>query len=456
MRLTMSGVDFSGGDTFPAGLDFQKEYNSESWEIFRCCILRTLMSFDGRRAEDGGADALPDLASAPPEISPDGLVWTFFIREGIHYSPPLQNVEVVAGDFVRALQREADSSIVKGGSYSSYAFYYSVIEGFDDVREGRATTISGLEALNDHTLVVRLTRPCGELGYRFAMPATAPIPPNQTDPLAPYGIATGHDHDEGGFLVGTGPYMIEGTGNLDFGVAATEQTPVPGFVPGRSLTLVRNPSWDPQSDPLRAAYTDRMEFSISPAPAAPFDSPRFLSEVRRMQKRWLHDTESGKTDMVFNVFQQVSDMDVARYRKDPALIPYLHLDPRDWIQMLSMNLAVPPFNDIHVRRAVNLVIDKHALQRDSPSQSIATHIALDSEEANSSSGTTPTLATSRSHAVRWRSPATITMRTDAAMTHHAEPSRHARWWIPSRRTSKRSALNSILTARLSYPLRRWR
>jgi peptide/nickel transport system substrate-binding protein len=367
----------SGADDFLAALDFQREYDAEPWEIFRCCLLRTLMSFDGRPAEDGGADALPDLASAPPEISADGLVWTFSIREGIHYSPPLQDVQVVAADFVRVLQREANSSIMTGG-YSptgGYPEYYSVIQGFDDVREGRATGISGLETPDDHTLIVRLTQPSGELGYRFAMPATAPIPADPTDPLAPYGIATGHDHNEGRFLVGTGPYMIEGTGDLDLTRPATGQTPVAGFVPGTSLTLVRNPSWDAASDPLRAAYSDRMEFSISPAAV-----DDHMQE--KLQEKWVYDTESGKTDMVFDTFQQVPDKDVARYRNDPTLVPYLHVDTQDWIRSLPMNVAAPPFDDIHVRRAANFVIDKRAIQRRASIDSIATHIGLDSEEGS--------------------------------------------------------------------------
>jgi peptide/nickel transport system substrate-binding protein len=367
LRLAMSGSDVTGSNVFTAGLDFQNEWESESWEIFRCCVLRTLMSFDGRPVDDGGADALPDLSSSSPEISNDGLVWTFSIRSGVHYSPPLQDVEVVAGDFVRALQREADASIVKTG----YPSYYSVIQGFDDVREGRASRISGLETPDDHTLVVRLTRPCGELGFRFAMPATAPIPPDPTDPLAPYGIATGHDNSEGRFLVGTGPYMVEGTADLDFTVPPARQTPVAGFIPAKSLTLVRNPSWIATSDPLRAAYVDRMEFSIG---------PRAIDDHTR--ERWVKDTEEGKIDLVFSSFPLVSEENVARYRGNPALAPHLHVDTQDWIQFLTMNLAVPPFNDVHVRRAVNLAIDKQALVREEPNQGIATHIGLDSEEGN--------------------------------------------------------------------------
>ena len=59
--------------------------------------------------------------------------------------------------------------------------------------------------------MVKLTEPAGDLPWRFAMPATAPIPPNPSDPKAVLGVAEGHTTNYGRFLVGTGPYMFEGS-----------------------------------------------------------------------------------------------------------------------------------------------------------------------------------------------------------------------------------------------------
>ena len=49
----------------------------------------------------------PGLATAWT-ISADGLTYTFTIKPGIMYAPPLQDVEITAQDFVRALERESD------------------------------------------------------------------------------------------------------------------------------------------------------------------------------------------------------------------------------------------------------------------------------------------------------------------------------------------------------------
>ena len=75
-----------------AAFDPQKEYYSVTWEYYRCCLLRTLMSYKGVPTAQGGADIFPDLAAAEPEVSADGLTWTFTIKPGVNYAPPFQEI----------------------------------------------------------------------------------------------------------------------------------------------------------------------------------------------------------------------------------------------------------------------------------------------------------------------------------------------------------------------------
>jgi len=89
-----------------AGFDPQRSYGSVSWEFLRCCLARTLFAYSGQPGREGGGEARPDLASSW-EVSADGLTWTFRIREGLRYGPPLEDVEITAADFVRALLRTA-------------------------------------------------------------------------------------------------------------------------------------------------------------------------------------------------------------------------------------------------------------------------------------------------------------------------------------------------------------
>jgi peptide/nickel transport system substrate-binding protein len=352
-------------------LDPQRAYDPIPWELFRCCLLRTLYSYNGRPTEDGGAQLRPDLAAGAPEISPDGLMWTFRLREGLRFAPPFEDTPITALDLVRALERTARVTSPEVG----YAFYFEVIRGFEDYSSGAADSIVGLETPDDRTLVVRLDRVTSDLGFRFSLAATAPIPE---------GAADVHDADYASFLVASGPYMIEGTARLDPSAPPDERQPADGFVPPviedfavrtpGSLALVRNPSWDPATDRLRAAYPDRIEVALGG-----LDDEEIGGLV-----------DAAEVDLAFGLggspFEQV-----ARYRDDPALEDRLFLHPNDGGFAVTMNLAVPPFDDVHVRRAVAYAIDKPALVEmlSRPPHlplghtgEVATHIAPDALEGS--------------------------------------------------------------------------
>jgi len=69
-----------------------------------------------------------------------------------------------------------------------------------------------------------------------------------------------------------------------------------------------------------------------------------------------------------------------QFSTDPALQPQLQIWPTDGVRYLEFNLAQPPFDDIHVRKAANLVMDKAGLQRTwggAANGEIATHIIPD-------------------------------------------------------------------------------
>jgi ABC-type transport system substrate-binding protein len=350
--------------TFPTpkadALDPQVGTWFDSAELFRCCLLRTLFSYSGRPARDGGAEIHPDLAVGMPETSANALTWTFRIRPGVRYAPPIDR-EIVAADFVRAMQREAR---IPNGQ----AWVYSVIAGFDQYREGKTSTISGLETPDRYTLRVRLNQAAADLPYRFTLSNSAPIPPSP-DATAAYGVATGHDTGYGRFLVASGPYMIKGSPQLDFTAAPGAQRPVSGFVPGAALTLVRNPSWNPSRDPLRPAYLDEIQITIGMSR----DEAAHMWEVRQADLVWLPSPPF-----------QVQSWLVDKVRANRTL-GELNLNSRDTFRYISMNLAVPPFDDIHVRKAVNYIINKRALvdaYGGDVGALIATHIAPDSLENN--------------------------------------------------------------------------
>lgn len=243
--------------------------------VNRCCLSRSLLSYSGQPTEQGGTEPRPDVASALPEVTADGLTWTFRLKPGLHYGPPLESVPIRAADFVRAVERGL--SLGPRETLTDL----SMIRGVAEFKTGQADTIAGLETPDDQTLVVHLVQPTGDLSYRFSMPDTAPIPPAANG--ARLGVADGHAEDYADFLVSSGPYRVEQSSQ----VVSPDGETWDGL-----LVLVRNLSWIPGSDDLRPAYPDRIEVvlgdlsqldmnSASASKTAPWTSWHALAPHRR-------------------------------------------------------------------------------------------------------------------------------------------------------------------------------
>jgi peptide/nickel transport system substrate-binding protein len=331
-----------------AGFDPQKEYYAVAWAFYRCCLARTLLSYDPN--DPDSTHLVPDLAAAQPEISADGLTWVFTIKDGVTFGPPYEDVEITAQDFIRAFEREGTPEVAAG-----YYFYYLDTEsqggivGFSDFYNGKADSIEGLVAVDDKTLEIHLNRPAGDLGYRLAMPATAPIPE---------GASENHVDDYGRFLVSSGPYMFEGSEQI------TDDTPAPGYQPGKSITLVRNPSWDSSTDSIRKAYVDEIDVTIG-------------GTAEDNQNK----VDAGELDIEYDGIPPAEA--IRRYTTDPELQDRIFVNSSDGVRFLWMNLAVPPFDDLAVRRAVNYAIDRDGLRRLRGGETvgdIATHMIIPSLE----------------------------------------------------------------------------
>jgi peptide/nickel transport system substrate-binding protein len=309
-----------------AAFDPQKEYYSVTWGFYHCCLLRTLVTTNGLPAEEGGNDLLPDLATELPEVSEDGLTYTYTIRDGVTFGPPYQDVEITADSFINAMEREANPDVGAG-----YPFYYSVIEGFDEFGEGEADTITGMTAVDDKTLEINLTRPSGDFPFRMMMPAAAPIPE---------GAADGKEDDYGRFLVSSGPYMFEGSDEVEQG----GDQEIAGYEPGRSIVLVRNPSWSEDVDDIRPANVDRIEVQIG-------------LTTEDMQNR----IKAGELDL--NLDGVPPAQIIREYQADPERQDQVTSNIGDGLYYLSMNIAEPPFDDINVRKALNFALDKDGMLR---------------------------------------------------------------------------------------------
>jgi len=346
------------------------------FELDRCCFMRTLLSYPGASVADGGTQLRPDMARSLPTLSSDGLTWTFHLRSGVHYAPPMARTEIVAGDFIRSIERTFTKASVEipwanGGTIGGYwtdTYLEEIIAGAHEFTDGKADHVSGLEAPDPHTLVIHLTEPAGDLGYRLALPELGPIPANPAHADDPLGVAQGHDFDYGDVIVSSGPYMFEGSQKLSYALPREDQLP-PSGNGFDTATLVRNPSWSRAIDPIRHAWADRIEFSV-------VGSPKQAEQLLR----------NGSLDVVLNWAGGAAT--TARWLGDPVLRSRTAVAPADGEHFLFLNVAIQPYDDLHVRRAMTLVVDRQAIAstlegaEDGFTQQVFTHLALDSYEDN--------------------------------------------------------------------------
>jgi oligopeptide transport system substrate-binding protein len=139
---------------------------------------------------------IPDLATGPPEISPDGLSWTFHLNATARFS---NGTPVTAGDVLYSWNRVAR---LNPDDYQSASIFESV-QGYADVQAGRATMLSGLTEPDDHTVKAQLTAPAGYWLVELGLWAAAVV---EKDVVTQRGEATWWTTPDG--LIGTGPFRM--------------------------------------------------------------------------------------------------------------------------------------------------------------------------------------------------------------------------------------------------------
>ena len=107
--------------------------------------------FSGLVTIDTDLSLQPDIAERW-EISEDGMVYTFFLRKNAKFH---DGKPITAQDFVWSLNRAASPSLASPVAST----YLNDIVGVNDVLSGAATEISGVKAIDEHTLQITIDAP---------------------------------------------------------------------------------------------------------------------------------------------------------------------------------------------------------------------------------------------------------------------------------------------------------
>lgn len=316
---------------FTDNFDPTGEYLANAFAINTNLLLRGLVGYNHVEGAKG-AVIVPDLATSVPKPTNGGKRYTFKLKSGVKFGPPV-NREITSKDVKYALERMARP---KNGA--QYAFYFPVIKGWDAYAKGKTKSLSGIKTPNAKTIVFDLTAPTGDFLMRLGMPATYPMPQEVAK------CFEGKPGEYGRYVIASGPYMIEGSDDLDIS-SCNSMKPISGFNGQTKLTLVRNPNYNPKTDSRKARESnpDRFEFIVN---------SNIDDIYNKIGAGELEDSYATASPKVFR-----------EYQTNASKRKYLHSNWADGTYYITMNLTQPPFDDVHVRRAMNWIIDRGALTK---------------------------------------------------------------------------------------------
>ncbi len=186
-----------------------------------------------------------------------------------------------------------------------------------------SNNITGLSAPNPLTLQINLMAPASDFEYMMAMPFTS-ARPVEYDAYVPNSLQLDQH------TISDGPYQIS------------------SYIPGKSMTLVRNPAWKASTDSLRKAYVDKIVLTIGVTSA----------------QTQLSDMQAGTEDVTNDTPLNPASLPALETGGNPnfKIWPWSSTQP-----YIVFNLRSPDangaMNKLLVRQAVEYGLDKVAVQK---------------------------------------------------------------------------------------------
>jgi ABC-type transport system substrate-binding protein len=258
--------------------------------------------FDGLMDyKPGTSELVPDLAEGF-EVSSDGKTYTFKLRKGVKFH---NGREMKAADVKYSIERVCNPKTQSPGA----SFFTNVI-GCQDELDGKATEMPGITTPDDYTVVFQLGEPNATMLHILALNFSFVVPKEVTEQYA---------EDFTHHPVGTGAYKVA------------------DYTSGQHIILERNPDWNKDGRP----YIDKitLQFGLDPTVG-----------VLKVQK--------NEADILGEIFPPAKYAEVSQ---DASLKDRFVTASQLNTNYMTMNYNIKPFDDVRVRRAINMAVNKQRL-----------------------------------------------------------------------------------------------
>jgi oligopeptide transport system substrate-binding protein len=277
-----------------------------------------------------------NLAESMPEVSKDGLTFTFKIKKGILFHndasfPGGKGRELVAQDFVYSLMRIADKKLGSSGWW----LFDKRIAGLNEWRESGNSNydlpVKGLKAIDSHTLQFKLTKVYPQFMYALAMCYSYAVP---REAVEKYG------KDFGMKAVGTGPFVLK------------------EYVIKSKFRYEKNPAFREKFFPTEGAPQYAEFVKNYGGKKIPFVEEIDVRVILESQTQWLNFS-AGNIDYL-DIPKDNFDSSIIGNKLSKDLIKkgvHLEVAPSLSTYYVAFNQSHKVLQNIHLRRAISLAID---------------------------------------------------------------------------------------------------
>ncbi|MFI9000762.1 ABC transporter substrate-binding protein [Streptomyces sp. NPDC053541] len=271
-------------------------------------LYRTLLTYKAEPGA-GGGELTPDLAEDLGTSSNGARTWTFRLKKGLTYE---DGSPVTAQDVKYNVERSFSPDLPGGPDYA--ARYLAGAEGYRGPAGGKH--LASIRTPDARTIVFELRKPFAEFRYATVLPTFAPVPAARDE---------GPRYDNRPFS--SGPYKIE------------------SYARDKRLVLVRNPHWDPATDPVRKAYPDRIVVTMG-------------LKGGQVDDRLVAGAGADASAVPWAGLRPES---VPKVLTRPEVRARLLAESKNCTEMVQMHTGRAPFDDVRVRKAVQYALDREAV-----------------------------------------------------------------------------------------------